>query len=111
VQVPAKDGKSTIQKWRIKPDQKEAAIDDLGRLLKQLAASKRDLRRSNKLNREIFLQRRSIPAGEELDRLQRYETAIKRDRQRTIDLLERIQRRRRGEPSAPTVNVNLSRDN
>ena len=60
---------------------------------------------------EIAGQRLSIPQGPELERIQRYETTIKRDMYRAIDQLERMQRRRGGEPQAPTLNVKISNDN
>ncbi len=94
----------------IKPDKKAAAREHLEICWKDLERLRRKVRQREKLAREIKLQRLSIPNGPELERLQRYETAIKRDLHRTIDLLERLQRRRRGEPPPPTVNVNLSRD-
>ncbi len=94
----------------IKPDKKAAAREHLEMCWKDLECLKRRVRQREKLAREIGLQRLSIPNGPELERIQRYETSIKRDLHRTIDLLERLQRRRRGEPAAQTVNVNLSRD-
>ncbi|MGO8843683.1 MAG: hypothetical protein ACLQF1_21950 [Methyloceanibacter sp.] len=70
----------------------------------------RKLRQREVLAGEIELQRLGIPNGPELERIQRYETAIKRDMYRAIDQLERLQRRRKGEPQPPTVNVNVARD-
>jgi hypothetical protein len=52
----------------------------------------------------------AIPSGPGFERLQRYETSIKRDMYRAIDRLELLQRRRKGEPPPPTVNVNVSSD-
>jgi hypothetical protein len=70
----------------------------------------RKLRKQEATALEIIQQQLSIAEGPELERHVRYETAIKRDLHRTIDLLERLQRRRRSEPTLPTLNVNLSRD-
>ncbi len=71
---------------------------------------RRRLREQETTDLEIAGQRLSIPQGPELERIQRYETAIKRDMYRAIDQLERLQRRRRGEPLPPTVNVKVSND-
>ena len=78
--------------------------------LGNLERRERKLRKQERTALEIAQQQLSIPEGPELERLERYETAIKRDLHRTIDLLERLQRQRRGEPTLPTVNVKLSRD-
>ena len=78
----------------------ETTLDDLDRL-------ERRLRKQEKVELEIAQQRLSIPNGPELETIQRYETAIMRNLHRNIDLLERLQRRRRGEPPPPTVNVNV----
>ena len=94
----------------MKPDKKAAALEQLELCWNRLEGLKRKVRRQDKLNREIELQRLAIPSGRALEQLQRYETAIKRDLHRTIDLLERLQRRRRGESVPPTVNVNVSKD-
>ena len=71
----------------------------------------RKVRRQEKLEREIELQRLSVPKSSSLELIQRYETGIKRDMYRAMDQLERLQRRRRGEPPPPTLNVNVSSGN
>jgi len=49
-----------------------------------------------------------IPNGDALDRLLRYETNFERSLGRAMDRLERLQRRRKGEPVMPPVNVRLT---
>jgi CRISPR/Cas system-associated endonuclease Cas1 len=78
--------------------------------LNELEWLRRKVRRQEEHAQEISLERLSIPNGPQLERVQRYETAIKRDMYRAMDQLERLQRRRRGEPTPPTVNVNVSND-
>jgi len=82
----------------------------LKQALKHLDRQERKLHKKERTELEIDRQRLSIPEGLELERFQRYETAIKRDMYRAIDQLERLQRRRRGEPPPPTVNVKVSND-
>jgi len=94
----------------IKLDKKAAAHEQLELCWEDLERLRRKVRQQEKLAREIGLQRLSIPHGPRLERIQRYETAIKRDMYRAIDQLERLQRRRKGEPQPPTVNVNVARD-
>ena len=89
---------------------KAAARRYLKETLKDLDRQERKLHKQERTDLEISRQRLSIPEGDELERLQRYETSIKRGMYRDIDQLERLQRRRRGELSAPTVNVNVSND-
>jgi hypothetical protein len=93
-----------------KPDKKAAALEELGNCFSDLERLKIKVRRQEKAQREIDMEICGVPSGPVADRTQRYETAIKRELQRTIELLERLQRRRRGEPPGPTVNVNLSRE-
>ncbi len=92
-------------------DKKAAARKHLEMTIKDLDRRERKLRRQEKIDLEIARQRLSIPQDLELERIQRYETSIKRDMYRAFDQLERLQRRRRGEPPTPTVNVNVSNDN
>ena len=89
---------------------KAAARKQLKMTLKNLDRPERKLHNQERINLEIVRQRLSIPQASELETIQRYETAIKRDMYRAIDQLERLQRRRRGEPPPPTVNVNVSKD-
>ncbi len=76
--------------------------------LKDLDRQKRKLQKQERVAQEIARQRLCIPSGPELETIQRYETSIQRGMYRAIDQLERLQRRRRGEPQPPTVNVKLS---
>jgi hypothetical protein len=101
------DGKSRLRRTRAK---KRAVRKHLQVTLLNLERRERKLRKQETTALEIIQQKLSIAEGPELERHVRYETAIKRDLHRTIDLLERLQRRRRGEPTLPTLNVNLSRD-
>jgi len=78
--------------------------------LRDLDRQERKLRKQEKTGLEIGRQRLSIPGDSALERIQRYETSIKREMYRDIDQLECLQRRRRGEPTPPTVNVNVSKD-
>ena len=94
----------------VKPDKIECALEHLEACWKDLGRLRRKLGQREKLAAEIRLQRLSIPNGPRFECLQRYETAIKRDMYRAIDQLERLQRRRRGEPPPPTLNVNVSKD-
>jgi hypothetical protein len=77
---------------------------------RHLQSTLKKVREQEETDLEIARQRLSIPEGPQLERIQRYETAIKRDMYRAIEKLERLQRRRRGEPLPPTVNVNVSKD-
>ncbi len=92
------------------PSKEAAARKLLEAALKILDQQARKLRKKERTDLEIIRQRLSIPDGAELERLQRYETSIKRGMYRAMDQLERLQRRRRGEPLPPTVNVNVSSD-
>jgi len=98
------------------PDKKAAARKRaaarklLKMTLNDLDRRSRKLRRQERPDLEIAWQRLSILQGSELERIQRYETAIKRDLYRAIEQVERLQRRRRGEPLPPTVNVKVSND-
>jgi len=49
-----------------------------------------------------------IPNRDALDKLIRYETSVERSLGRAVDRLERLQRRRKGEPMPPPVNVHLT---
>ncbi|MGA8500004.1 MAG: hypothetical protein WB683_00510 [Candidatus Sulfotelmatobacter sp.] len=49
-----------------------------------------------------------IPSRDVLDRILPYEAAIERSLNRALDRLERLQRRRKGEPVLPPVNVQLT---
>ena len=89
---------------------KIAARKLLKKRLNDLDRQERKLRKRERTDLEIAQQRLSIPMGPELEQIQRYETSIKREMYRAIDQLERLQRRRRGEPPPPTVNVKVSND-
>ena len=52
----------------------------------------------------------SLPARDMIEKILRYETAIERQLYRAISELERLQRRRRAEATAPTINVEVSRE-
>jgi hypothetical protein len=104
------DGEPTPAAVQGEPDKKEAAREHLELTLEDLDRQERKLHKQERTGLEIARQRLSIPKGRKLERIQRYETAIKRDMYRAIDQLERLQRRRRGEPPPPTVNVNVSKD-
>lgn len=104
---PESDGERRVRLTRAK---KKAARNLLEMTLENLDRQERKLRKQERTAHEIAQQQLSIPECPELERLERYETAIKRDLHRTINLLERLQRQRRGEPTLPTVNVKLSRD-
>ncbi len=110
------DGEPTPTADNSEPDKKAAARKKaavrkfLKDTLKDLNRQERKLHKKEKTDLEIARQRLSIPADSELERIQRYETTIKREMYRDIDQLGRLQRRRRGEPPAPTVNVNVSND-
>ena len=49
-----------------------------------------------------------IPNGDALDKILRYDTTIDRSLDRALNRLERLQRRRKGEPVLPPVNVQLT---
>ena len=49
-----------------------------------------------------------VPQPATVDRLLRYETTLNRAIEKTLNQLERLQRIRKGQPVAPTLNVNLS---
>ena len=94
----------------MKPENRAAAREHLENCWKTVERLRRKNHQREKLAGEIEIERLSILNGPESERFQRYETAIKRDMYRAIDQLERLQRRRRGEPTLPAVNVNLSHD-
>jgi len=87
-----------------------AACEYLETTLKDLVRQERKQDKQQRIDLEIVRQRLSIPRARELETIQRYETVANRDLYRAIDQLENLQRRRRGEPSPPTVNVNVSND-
>lgn len=58
---------------------------------------------------EAVLAQCVIPNRNALDALLRYQSGIERDLGRAVDRLERLQRRRKGEPVLPPVNVQLTR--
>jgi hypothetical protein len=89
-------------------EKKAAGRQYLETVLKDLNDRERRLREQETTDLDIARQRLSIPQGPELECIQRCETAIKREMRRDIDQLER--RRRGGEPPAPTVNVDVSKD-
>jgi hypothetical protein len=91
-------------------DRKAAARERLELTLEDLVRQDRKLHKQERANLEIARQRLSIPQSPALEGIQRYETAIKRDMYRAMDQLDRLQRRRRGEPPPPTMNVNVSKD-
>jgi len=62
------------------------------------------LRESARLSNDI----EAVPPPEILDRVLRAEAAIDKSLSRAIDRLDRLQRRRKGEPVAPSVNVRLT---
>ena len=95
---------------RTSAKKKAAARKHLEMTLKNLDRQERKLHKHERINLEIVRQRLSIPKAAELERIQRYETAIRRGMYQAIDQLERLQRRRRGEPSPPTVNVNVANE-
>ena len=105
-----RDGEPTPTADNGELDKKAAARKHLEMTLNDLDRQGRKLHKQERTDLEIARQRLSIPEGSELERIQRYETAIKRDMYRDIDQLERLQRRRRGEPPPPTVNVKVSND-
>ena len=49
-----------------------------------------------------------VPDSSHVDRLIRYGTYLSREYDRTLNRLERLQRKRLGQPSPPTLNVNVS---
>ena len=49
-----------------------------------------------------------VPESARLDRILRYSASLERDFDRTLNQLERLQRMRKGQPAAPTLNVNIS---
>ncbi len=108
--LPKSMEKNTPLPDGMKPDKMESALEHLEMHRKDLECLRRKVRQREKLAGEIKLQRLSVPSGPELERRQRYETAIKREMHRDIDQLERLQRRRRGEPQPPTVNINVTSD-
>jgi hypothetical protein len=93
-----------------KAEKKAASREELELNLRNLERLKQQVRKKEMSAREIESQRLSIPSSPQLERILRYETAIKRDMFKIIEQLERLQRRRRGEPAPPTVNVKVSRE-
>ena len=58
---------------------------------------------------KINVSRHVLTNRDDLDRILRYETAIERSLDRAYSRLERLQRRRKGEPVLPPVDVDLTR--
>ena len=58
---------------------------------------------------ETAIGQHAIPHREALDKILRYEAAVNRDLGRALDRLDWLQRRRKGEPLAPSVNVRVTR--
>ena len=58
---------------------------------------------------ETAIGQHAIPHREALDKILRYEGAVNRDLGRALDRLDWLQRRRKGEPLAPSVNVRVTR--
>jgi hypothetical protein len=56
----------------------------------------------------VHISEHAIPKGDALDNILRYEPAIERSLDRALNRLERLQRRRKGEPVLPPVNVQLT---
>ena len=56
----------------------------------------------------VFYERQAIPNGDALDKILRYAAMIDRDLNRAYDRFERLQRRRKGEPVPPSLNLNLN---
>lgn len=104
------DSEPTAKADKPGPDQKAAARECLEMVLKDLDRRAPKVNKQERTNLEIARQRLSIPQGPALEHIRRYETGIKREMPRDIDQLERLQRRRRGEPLPPTVNVKVSKD-
>jgi len=71
-------------------------------------ASYKDMPRSAEQNVKLKLSQHVIPNRDALDKVLRYETTIQRNLDRAINRLDRLQRRRKGEPVLPPVDVNLS---
>ena len=61
---------------------------------------------SDKLRLESL--RSNVPDAQRLDRLLRYETTLERGIDRVLSQLECLQRKRLGQPAAPSLNVNVS---
>jgi len=57
---------------------------------------------------KIVYGRHLIPNRDALDKILRYETTIERSLDRALNRLDRLQRRRKGEPVLPPVDVHLS---
>ena len=55
----------------------------------------------------VFYEQQAIPNGDALDKILRYAGMIDRD-PRAYDRFERLQRRRKGEPVPPSLNLNLN---
>jgi len=104
------ESEPTAKTDKPRPDPKAAAREHLETVLKDLDRRAQKLYKQEQINLEIARQRLIIPQSFALERIRRYETGIKREMRHDIDQLERLQRRRRGEPLPPTVNVNVSRD-
>ena len=56
----------------------------------------------------VFYERQAIPNGDALDKILRYAAMIDRSINRAYDRFERLQRRRKGEPVPPSLNLNLN---
>jgi hypothetical protein len=65
-------------------------------------------RRAKPFTMKFTLGQHIIPKGDALDKILRYDTAIDRNLGRAYDRLERLQRRRKGEPVLPPVNLQLT---
>ena len=76
--------------------------------LRVARAAYEEERRSTPLKMKFTLSPHIIPNGDALDKILRYDTTIDRSLDRALNRLERLQRRRKGEPVLPPVNVQLT---
>jgi len=70
-------------------------------------ASYKDMPRSAEQNVKVKLSHHVISNRDALDKILRYETTIERSLDRAINRLDRLQRRRKGEPVLPPVDVHV----
>jgi len=89
---------------------REIALSEIDAETRRLRRYRRDQAPIESDRTELEVLRRKVPDSPSLDRLLRYEATLERGFDRTLNQLERIQRLRRGQPVAPRIEVNVSRD-
>ena len=97
---------------RFDPDRaKKVLVDYLQEGEKNFSRLAKALGKLEQLEDDAEALSRAVPPSDGIDRILRYETSIERQMYRAMNQLERLQRRRKGEPVPPPINLELSSNN